>query len=230
MLRRIYYQLSCHEMDKPVRARCCQSMIKKASKIATKNEAEKLSFKGLMITLWEDGPSRFVKRLREKGQSEDKVKKINCNSTLYQILYSDLTKNRDLLLKIANFCNDFTLAKIFISQDDIKAILRTPTPEVVTSLDKILTETIYTKRILTLSTIRDVKLLTFKDSRFKLSPEQCQDYVEHNLKFYKKLDVEDMLLSSVNVRQMNLRWLTRNKCNFLDLVQILNETKNIAVL
>ena len=54
--------------------------------------------------------------------------------------------------------------------------------------------------------------------------------MEHNIKFYKKLDVEDMLISSVTVRQMNLRWLTRNKKNFLDLVEILNETKNIAVL
>lgn len=126
-----------------------------------------------MNTLREDGLSRFVKRLRQKNEAEEKVKKINCNSTLYRILYSDLTKNRDLVLKIANFCNDFTLAKIFISQDDIKAVLRTPTPEVVTSLDKILSETIYTKRILTLKTIRDVKLLTFKDERFKLSPELC---------------------------------------------------------
>ena len=173
MLRRIYYQLSCHEIDKPPRARPCQDIIKNEKKIANESEAEQYSAKGLMNTLREDGLSRFVKRLRQKNEAEEKVKKINCNSTLYRILYSDLTKNRDLVLKIANFCNDFTLAKIFISQDDIKAVLRTPTPEVVTSLDKILSETIYTKRILTLKTIRDVKLLTFKDERFKLSPELC---------------------------------------------------------
>ena len=115
MLRRIYYQLSCHELNRAPRASCCKSITKKASKIADHNEAEKLSFKGLMSTLWEDGPSRFVKRLRQRGEEPQKFKKIDCNSTLYQILYSDLTKNRDLILKIANFCNDFTLAKIFIS-------------------------------------------------------------------------------------------------------------------
>ena len=37
------------------------------------------------------------------------------------------------------------------------------------------------------------------------------------------------MVDSVSVRTMSLSWLKRNDTNFLDLVEILNETKNKAI-
>ena len=46
-----------------------------------------------------------------------------CNSTLYQILYSENLKARDKILKIASFCEQFSLTDVFITQNDCHKVL-----------------------------------------------------------------------------------------------------------
>lgn len=39
----------------------------------------------------------------------------------------------------------------------------------------------------------------------------------------------ERVIYSVNVRMMNMRWMTRGKKTFLDLVEILDKSKNKAI-
>ena len=66
------------------------------------------------------------------------MRRMNCNSIAYRALYSNETRSRDLLLKIASFCPDFSLGNIFISQADVDFLLQQPTGEVIRAFDDIM--------------------------------------------------------------------------------------------
>ena len=104
---------------------------------------------------------------------DEKDNSANCNSLLYQILYSKNTKSRDLILSIASHCQRFSLSNVFLTQDDVKAILNMPTQQVVMALDEIMTETPYTKRILTLKTTLEHKMISFKSENYKLYEDEA---------------------------------------------------------
>ena len=40
---------------------------------------------------------------------------LNCRSLIYRILYVDETKSRDMIIKIARLCEEFSLSKFFIT-------------------------------------------------------------------------------------------------------------------
>ena len=56
-------------------------------------------------------------------------------------------------------------------------MLETPTPMVVHVLDDILFETSFTKKIHSLKLAEDMALMTFTDSRVKISQEYCQQQI-----------------------------------------------------
>ena len=74
-------------------------------------------------TLINYGAEAAIRELRNIMSDEDKDTSLNCNSLLYQILYSKNTKCRDLILSIASHCSRFSLSHVFLTQDDVKAIL-----------------------------------------------------------------------------------------------------------
>ena len=63
----------------------------------------------------------------EEKESDDKCK-VNCNSLLYKILYSQRLKSRDMILEIASYCEQFSLQNFFISQDEVGQVLKNPSP------------------------------------------------------------------------------------------------------
>ena len=42
----------------------------------------------------------------------------------------------------------------------------------------------------------------------------------------KGVDEDDIMMNSVSVKILKIKWLREGKKNFLDLVEILNDTKN----
>ena len=104
------------------------------------------------------------------------------------------------------------------------------------ALDEILTETPYTKRILTLKTSLEHKIISFKSKNYKLYEDEAQEEVTAELS-QKNIPEDDLMINSVNIRWMNLNWLTRKTSDkseqdpdFLDLVEILNDTTNQSVI
>ena len=102
------------------------------------------------------------------------MKRMNCNSIAYRSLYSNETRSRDLILKIASFCPDFSLANIFISQADVEVLLQQPTGEVIRAFDDIMIENVYTRRIHTQKVNSRDNLYSFIDSKFQINSEYCQ--------------------------------------------------------
>lgn len=43
----------------------------------------------------------------------------------------------------------------------------------------------------------------------------------------KNVEEEDIMMNSVSVKLMKIKWLREGNRNFLDLVNILNDTKNV---
>ena len=76
-------------------------------------------------------------------------------------------------MEIASHCEQFSLVHLFVSLDDVRYVLMSPSMQMVKAFDEILIETTYTKQILTLDVPSDEKMITFWDSRHKLSQEAC---------------------------------------------------------
>ena len=109
-----------------------------------------------------------------------------------------------------------------------------------------LLETEYTKSIESLKISNEDKMVTFRDSKFKMSKERCQKRVDGDdddeevkdkdkNKASKKSETEDSgekMINSVLVRMMPINWLIRNDKSFLDLVPIIDKAaeKNQALL
>lgn len=107
-----------------------------------------------------------------------------------------------------------------------------------------LLETEYTKSIESLKISNEDKMVTFRDSKFKMSKERCQSKVDgddddeegkDNNKDSKKSETEDSgekMINTVLVRMMPINWLIRNDKSFLDLVPIIDKAaeKNQALL
>ena len=81
----------------------------------------------------------------EDTDEEDDEIRVNCNSILYRIIHSTNTKSRDLILEIASNCEQFSLSKVFITQDDVKKLLDQPSLQVIQAFDNILRHTAQTK-------------------------------------------------------------------------------------
>ena len=113
-----------------------------------------------------------------------------------------------------------------MSQDDVKNVLQKPSLQVQRAFDDILIENSYTKQILTLDvSFEDARLITLWHNNLKLSSETCQDLTTKEL-LKARVEEEDIMMNSVSVRLMKIKWLREGQRNFLDLVNILNDTKN----
>ena len=71
-------------------------------------------------------------------------------------------------------------------------------------------------------------MITFWDPRYKLSQEACQDRVSAELS-KSGISKDDIMMNSVTVKLLSIKWLKQGDRNFLDLVQILNDTKNAEI-
>ena len=119
---------------------------------------------------------KISKNRENKLKRADSVKKgyVNCRSLLYQILYVESTKSRDMIIRIARLCDEFSLANIFITQNDIEMLLHLPSPTIVEAFDNIMQETLFTKQIMALRIdMEDKNLITFRSNLHKLSSEIC---------------------------------------------------------
>lgn len=73
----------------------------------------------------------------------------------YRGIYSPQIKSRDLILKILSFCPGFSLADVFIKQDDVSQALQNISGQVVFAFNDIMKETEWTKQCLTLNLTTD---------------------------------------------------------------------------
>ena len=96
------------------------------------------------------------------------------------------------------------------------------------AFDDIFIESSSTKQIHTLEISNQVRMVTFRDDKPKITIEKCQEEVNAKLES-KGFDKEQFMIDSVQVRMMKLGWLNRNNKSFLDLVSILNENQNKAI-
>ena len=80
--------------------------------------------KGFCDTLMEKGIASALQKLTYTPEppSLDNCK-VNCNSLLYKIQYSDQLKSRDIVLEIASYCEQFSLQNFFISLTDVGKLL-----------------------------------------------------------------------------------------------------------
>ena len=115
LTRKVYWQLALHERNSPM---------PKDSKNQEKKE-EKKEKTGL-AAVWKKIRQCFGKLIgKEKGaQLEQRGDRMNCNSLLYRCLHSEKTNSRDLILNIASLSPQFSLAKIFITQEDVRKLLQ----------------------------------------------------------------------------------------------------------
>ena len=76
----------------------------------SKKDKDKKEDKGFWETLWHKGISIALDSLKS-SQEETSLDncKVNCNSLLYKIQYSDQLKSRDMVLEIASYCERFSL-------------------------------------------------------------------------------------------------------------------------
>ena len=153
----------------------------------------------------------------------------NCNAVIYRVLYSNNTKSRDLILKIASFCQQFSLYKVFISLDDVQRVLLKLSPQIIEAFDNILTETKYTSQVLALNTSPDMPFVSFKSGIHKINHAICGNEVKRTLD-HRRVSEESRMTNSVTVKMMDLRWMKRKDKCFLDLVQILDRISNKTIL
>ena len=85
------------------------------------------------------------------------------------------------------------------------------------AFDNILTETPYTRQIQTLAIPGEENLITFWESRSKMTEKICQSNIQ------KKFKEQEMVLNQVCVKMMRIDWLQQEAHQFLDLVEILSE-------
>ena len=152
-----------------------QSHVSKLSSHVTEPKKKQLTRKLSSQKSFNMAQDSFVNRVLtelftsepEEKDTDDKCK-VNCNSLLYKILYSQRLKSRDIILEIASYCDQFSLQNFFISQDEVGQVLKNPSPQVVKAFDNILIETPFTKQIITLDIAQDSRLISFWDKTFKL--------------------------------------------------------------
>ena len=79
-----------------------------------------------------------------------------------------------MIIRIARLCDEFSLANIFITQNDIEMLLHLPSPTIVEAFDNIMQETLFTKQIMALRIdMEDKNLITFRSNLHKLSGDIC---------------------------------------------------------
>ena len=77
--------------------------------------------------------------------------------------------------------------------------------------------------------LEDTSLVTFRSDLYKMSLEQCQEQVDMRMKVENAEEKEDIMIQSVNVRLMDLKWLKRRGLNFLGVVEILTQKQNEVI-
>lgn len=164
-LLRLHYLMSQHEIGR-----------EPYNEIHSKDASESLGFQPATIHVDGGRAASKAKHKQKNGgaKSQNPVKRVNCFSLLYRVLHEENTKSRDLIFKIASFCSSFSLANVFITQDDMKKVLAWPTAQVIAAFDKIAVETNYTKKILTLDMHPSEPFIGFRSGQFKISQDRCQ--------------------------------------------------------
>ena len=71
----------------------------------------------------------------------------------------------------------------------------------------------------------DHKFITFWDQKHKLNQEGVQESVEDVLETISK-EPDDKMMKTVQLKMIEIKWLKQGGKNFLNLVSILNESKN----
>ena len=80
--------------------------------------------RGKFFKNWFNLGLKTALRIEANISDEEKPDKtVDCNSVLYRILTSQNAKSRDLIFKIASYSSSFSLSRVFINQDDAKAVL-----------------------------------------------------------------------------------------------------------
>ena len=93
-----------------------------------------------------------------------------------------------------------------------------------------LIETKETKQILTLDiSFEEERLITLWHTNIKVDAEEIQEKTKEKLKKIGA-EEEDIMMNSVQVKLIKIRWLREGGRNFLDLVNLLNETKNYQII
>ena len=69
------------------------------------------------------------------------------------------------------------------------------------------------------------RLITLWHKNIKIDQTEFQEMARDELKRIGA-EQEDIMMSSVSVKLMKIKWLREGGKNFLDLVEILNDTKN----
>lgn len=112
-----------------------QSLVSKVPSHVSNDPKKKLTRKYSKQNSFNIAQDSFVNKiLTELFQTEPEEKdddnkcKVNCNSLLYKILYSQRLKSRDMILEIASYCSQFSLQNFFISQEEVGSILKNPSP------------------------------------------------------------------------------------------------------
>ena len=77
--------------------------------------------------------------------------------------------------------------------------------------------------------LEDKSLVTFRSDLHKMSAEECQDRVDKRMKVENTEEKDDIMIQSVNVRLMDLKWLKRRGLNFLGVVEILTQKQNEVI-
>ena len=101
----------------------------------------------------------------------------------------------------------------------------------IEAFDNFAIENRFTRRISFINAGPEDTMLTFRDSKHKVTQNSAQHKVNDFLKHRaNKVDKADMCMISVTMKMYQLRWLLRDGGTFLDFVEILNMNDNLQVL
>lgn len=119
---------------------------------------------------------------------------------------------RDAILKIGRLSPNFSVFKIFQSQDDFGQIVEKSTPQTTAELESCLVETRSTRQIQLLDWPRELDLLTLRSNKCTISKEELDNELE---------DHENKVTRAVNVTTLNMSFFFHDRKNFIAFTQML---------
>ena len=72
------------------------------------------------------------------------------------------------------------------------------------------------------------KLIAFWHKQYRIQYETCNDEVRKAIE-KKDIGEEEIMMNSVSVKMLEIKWLKEGGKTFLDLIEILKENKNQAI-
>lgn len=189
--------------------------------------------KGAASQTQHDMAQPALEDLPARGETEEEAQSQKDETHgLLPILHKSLSfkskQIRDSIFALANISLEVSIEDFATNLQDFATMVENVTPAIDELIRDSFISTRFTKKIVNAPWTKSLNMLTFRRSSSMITIDEVEDKVKNRLGKMNVRD-KDILVAEVEVLMLDLAWLFKDNCNFIDFVSKLTQQNNKGI-